>query len=253
MALSSNPYGENDLFKDFKSRNFTNDAYKSTNPMAQKAFLDSNNTFKISPNPVLKVRVRPFNAVISKKSLFDGLEENDPSLEGNFAIKSNPKRLIIKPHNKASVNESITNSQGHASKFVACEKENTFSGEIFTTSMPPINLMDEDTDRRVSWLRTAAPQKLSRPKFHESAAENTIEQMGNQTVQSEFDTNDDLEEGRLQILILIILFKCLFFKKVTLIFQLLVINQHEMIPSVKAPIMNLTYQLGHQFILLASF
>lgn len=164
MSLTNNPYGENELFKGFNSTPLSNDTMRSTNPIAQKAFLDSNNAFKISPNPTSKVRVRPFNAVITKKSLFDGLEEHDPSFDGNFSIKSNPKRLIIKPHvnkdHQISTNEVFPERQSISSIFVATQKEINIP-EPFDTKISQV--MDQDTDRRVSWLRTV-PQKINQDK-----------------------------------------------------------------------------------------
>lgn len=115
-----------------------------TNPLAQRALLASS-TSKVLPNQVLKDRVRAFNAGASKKNLFDGLKENDPSLQRSFAIKSNPKRLIKIPIIKTTtVNELDVNSQSNISK------TNDFDGEALTTPIPCANdtnnIMDEDTD-----------------------------------------------------------------------------------------------------------
>lgn len=186
--MSSNPYGENELFKGFKSNAFSNETYKSTNPNIQKAFLESNNTLKISPNLASKIKIRPINAVISKKCLFDGLEEHDASLEGNFTIKSNPKRLIL--NSKKSNQTSSVESEAFNTSSVKDERE-SFNHQIS-------NEMDQNTDRRVSWLRTI-PQKINRDDHRKSTdKENTILHVGGSTTLSKFDSSvaneNDIEE-----------------------------------------------------------
>lgn len=144
-----------------------------TNPLAQRALLASS-TSKVLPNQVLKDRVRAFNAGASKKNLFDGLKENDPSLQRSFAIKSNPKRLIKIPIIKTTtVNELDVNSQSNISK------TNDFDGEALTTPIPCANntnnIMDEDTD------------SLSRQALSGNIAKSVVvEQITNQGIAASF-------------------------------------------------------------------
>lgn len=144
-----------------------------TNPLAQRALLASS-TSKVLPNQVLKDRVRAFNAGASKKNLFDGLKENDPSLQRSFAIKSNPKRLITIPIIKTTtVNELDVNSQSNISK------TNDFDGEALTTPIPSANntnnIMDEDTN------------SLSRQALSGNIAKSVVvEQITNQGIAASF-------------------------------------------------------------------
>lgn len=182
LAMTGNPYGDNELFKGLKPSPMPNEAFKPTNPLAQKALLESSSNFKISPNAsVSKIKVKPVTAVASKKSLFDGLEEYDASLEESFTIKTSAKRLIIKPRTpmdaNKSMNDSLLRSTRDDSKVI--EKENvpeTFQNQIPTTPFVDNN-PDRDSDRRVSWLRTAPQNIRARPNIRDNAADTTINQL----------------------------------------------------------------------------
>lgn len=181
LALTSNPYGDNELFKGLPPASTPSEAFKPTNPLAQKALLESSSNFKISPNTsVSKLKVKAVSAVVTKKSLFDGLEEYDASLEESFTIKTSAKRLIIKP--RASIDASKTNHESllkihDDSKIV--EKENvpeTFQNQIPISPFVDNNV-DQDSDRRVSWLRTAPQNIRARPNIRDQAADTTISQL----------------------------------------------------------------------------
>ncbi|XP_054734622.1 nuclear pore complex protein Nup98-Nup96 [Anastrepha obliqua] len=97
LSKVTSPYGDNPIFKDLKRSDET-DATRATNPAAQKAILESTLTqFKVSTRSSPSVvRVKPITSALTKKSLFEGLEEFDSSVE-TFSLKPNAKRLIIKP------------------------------------------------------------------------------------------------------------------------------------------------------------
>lgn len=181
LALTGNPYGDNELFKGLKPLiGVSEETLKATNPAAQKALLESSNNFKISPSPGSRIRVKPINVVGTKKSLFDGLEEYDASLDESFSLKTNPKRLIIKPRTSLNISrpneESLLNKTRENPKIV--EKEN--EPEVFQNQIPfspPVG-DDQDNDRRVSWLRTAPSQGIrQRPKLRDSASDSTFTQI----------------------------------------------------------------------------
>lgn len=208
FSLASNPYGDNELFKNLKPVDLSNDVLRATNPAAQKALLDSSNNFKISPNSSSKIKVKPISAVITKKSLFDGLEENDPSLEESFTIKPNPKRLIIKPRSsmgsarKPSNDDSMIKPSNESS--IVIGKENDSPGEIFRNQIPLTQpFMDDDTDRRVSWLRTAPSQAIrARPKLRDSPADTTINQLVGQQANKENDVSKGLDSSAINTSVL---------------------------------------------------
>lgn len=183
LALTNNPYGDNDLFKGLKpSIGLSEDSLKATNPAAQKALLEASSNFRVSPSaskPVLKVR--PISAVVTKKSLFDGLEEYDASLDESFSLKPNPKRLIIKP--RVSLNLSKANEDSLLDRtrdeLKITEKEND-APESFRNQISSMQQLseDKDSDRRVSWLRTAPSQGIrGRPKLRETIGETTFSQI----------------------------------------------------------------------------
>lgn len=180
LSLITNPYGDNELFKGLKpSIGVSEDTLKVTNPAAQKALLDSTSNFKVSPNSTSRIKVKPISAVVTKKSLFDGLEEYDASLEESFSLKVNPKRLIIKPRvslntSKPLEESSILSKTREYPK--STEKEND-APESFRNQIPQLQpLADEqDSDRRVSWLRTVNPR--ARPGLRETVGDSTINQM----------------------------------------------------------------------------
>lgn len=204
LALASNPYGENELFKGLKPcTGFSEDSLKVTNPAAQKALLENSNNFKISPNVGTKIRVKPISGAVTKKSLFDGLEEYDASLDESFSLKPNPKRLIIKP--RVSLNTSRPNEESKMFK-TREETPNQSSGigekendqpEVFHNQIASTQADDQDSDRRVSWLRTAPAQGIrARPKLRETIGETTFTQLTQsgpnkeqETAQSQPDAN----------------------------------------------------------------
>lgn len=186
LAMVTSPYGDNPIFKDIKPlTGATADSLKPTNPTAQKAILEgANQQFKVSPKVTGSgVRVKPVGAAtLSKKSLFEGLEEYDSTLEESFSLKPNAKRLIIKPkvstptitiQNRAaqSVNDSIT-------------KEEPSSRESFHNQIPvhPVEIQpsgsnNQDTSRRVSWLQSNALDKVRQNnRLSETVLETTIKE-----------------------------------------------------------------------------
>lgn len=116
MALTSSPYGDSPIFKDLKSSGMSDDALKATNPAAQKAILETkSNQYKVSPKPTTSIKTKPVVGILSKKSLFDGLEEHDSTIEENFNLSVNPRRLIIKKKNRNNLNLSSADSNNDGS------------------------------------------------------------------------------------------------------------------------------------------
>lgn len=187
LSLCINPYGDNELFKGLKPiGGASEDILRATNPAAQKAFLESGNSFKVSPHAGSKIKVKPINAVASKKSLFDGLEEYDASLDESFSLKTNPKRLIIKPRVSLNVSKPNNDEQSvsmfnktHEDPRIAT-KENETPNSSFRNQIPLVQpaVDEEDSDRRVSWLRTAPSQGIRpRPKLREAGGDTTYSQI----------------------------------------------------------------------------
>ncbi|XP_038105897.1 nuclear pore complex protein Nup98-Nup96 [Culex quinquefasciatus] len=184
LAMVTSPYGDNPIFKDIKPLSgASEDSLKPTNPSAQKAILEgANQQFKVSPKVTGSgVKVKPVGAAtLSKKSLFEGLEEYDSTLEESFSLKPNAKRLIIKPK---SATPTIT-IQNRSSLAAATSQLNdsakeTFQNQIPTDREPGPN---PDTSRRVSWLQSNALEKARQAQLHsESILDSTLKEFAPST------------------------------------------------------------------------
>lgn len=201
LSKVTSPYGDNPIFKDLK-RSEENDPTKATNPAAQKAILESgnvNNQFKVSTKSSPSVvRVKPIGSSLTKKSLFEGLEEFDASVE-SFSLKPNAKRLILKPKNNQSLSTVGGSTQtpptshqntpqrqlpGSGSGLASDVRNESFSGEIPTappqsssvtiapssggrstplSSTANVNTASLDSSRRESWLH---PNNLEKVRQH---------------------------------------------------------------------------------------
>lgn len=168
LQMATSPYGDNPIYKDLKPSSTTSeDALKVTNPAAQKAMLESlSNKYKVSPAIGNAVRVKPIGQ-LSKKSLFDGLEEYDASLAESFTLKPNAKRLIIKPkgspaakplqESNTTLDDSLRLKTGPnviTSSVSTPEKPHFETSERFDNVIPATAQPPVDNGRRVSWLQT---------------------------------------------------------------------------------------------------
>ncbi|XP_055923020.1 nuclear pore complex protein Nup98-Nup96 [Eupeodes corollae] len=181
LSKVTSPYGDNPIFKDLK-RNDETDALRATNPVAQKAILESTGSqFKISAKPSSNsIKIKPVGSALTKKALFEGLEEFDSSVE-TFSLKPNAKRLVIKPK-PSTPNTSLSGVSGtpqsakpsviapsSATSSNANQRNNeSFSGEIPQENIPPSN-KDADTSRRESWLHPNNLEKVRQQNVHHKA------------------------------------------------------------------------------------
>ncbi|KXJ76360.1 hypothetical protein RP20_CCG009822 [Aedes albopictus] len=184
LAMVTSPYGDNPIFKDIKPlTGATAESLKPTNPTAQKAILEgANQQFKVSPKVAGSgVRIKPVGAAtLSKKSLFEGLEEYDSTLEESFSLKPNAKRLIIKP--KASTPTiTIANRLPTSANDSTTAKDDPTAKESFRNQIPvnPVEPQSagQDTSRRVSWLQSNALDKVRQSnRLSESVLDTTIKE-----------------------------------------------------------------------------
>ncbi|CAK1554264.1 unnamed protein product [Leptosia nina] len=113
LTLAARPYGDSPLFKDLLPDTSTTaeDVLKPTNPAAVKAVLDSSSAaYKVTSPTAGRLKVLPRPVTQHKKSLFDGLEESDASLEDKLTLKPSRKRLVLRP-NRSSMDNSQTNNR----------------------------------------------------------------------------------------------------------------------------------------------
>ncbi|XP_050359965.1 nuclear pore complex protein Nup98-Nup96 isoform X2 [Nymphalis io] len=100
LSLAARPYGDTPLFKDLLPDNSrsSEDALKATNPACVKAALQGAHYRVASPPSRLALAPRP--VAHDRKSLFDGLEESDASLEDKLSLKPSRKRLVLRPNTR---------------------------------------------------------------------------------------------------------------------------------------------------------
>ncbi|XP_053680653.1 nuclear pore complex protein Nup98-Nup96 [Anopheles nili] len=214
LAMATSPYGDNPIFKGIKPLvGPTEESLKPTNPSAQKAIMEgSNYQLKLSSRSgsADRVKVKPLGAAQLKKSIFEGLEEYDSTLEDSFTLKPNAKRLIIKPRPSKSTiiipeadgREGTQNLSSGANTSIVAEHSistpthGAGAGESFRNQIPahPTDGLasgahqqqhqqsgSTDNGRRVSWLQSnvldkVRQQQSSNQRLSESVLDNTIKE-----------------------------------------------------------------------------
>ncbi|XP_012260239.2 nuclear pore complex protein Nup98-Nup96 isoform X2 [Athalia rosae] len=166
LALVSAPFGDSPLLKNLlPASGKTEDLLKPTNATARSL---NSPQYKIATNnssPKVKARAVT-NAQLSKKSLFEGLEEEDPILQEAFQPRANAKRLVLRPKPITVTDvqsiDRVVNSVGI--------KESQTSQEPITESANKENLQQDDVprpadDRRssTSWLKSTLSRKNKSP------------------------------------------------------------------------------------------
>ncbi|KAL7727665.1 hypothetical protein ACLKA6_013265 [Drosophila palustris] len=155
LSKVTSPYGDTPIFKDLKRNNDDVDATRATNPVAQQALLDLNsNQFKIAQKESpIGIRVKALGSSKNHKSMFDGLEEFDASVEG-FNLKPNVKRLVIKPK---AMSDGGNLSNPSRSQRESCNEANNSPVTAAANPNPA------DSSRRESWLH---PNNLAKVRQH---------------------------------------------------------------------------------------
>ncbi|KAF7396599.1 hypothetical protein HZH66_007461 [Vespula vulgaris] len=169
LALVSAPFGDSPLLKNLlPASGKTEELLKPTNATSK---ILSNSQYKVATNnksPKIKTRIVS-TAQLSKKSLFEGLEEEDPVLSEAFQPRPNAKRLVLRPkpitnstthslnensesHTKNdSREERIDNSNVHNSSIEAIDKENK--------NLETNRQFSADRKSSTSWLKSSLPRK----------------------------------------------------------------------------------------------
>uniref|UniRef100_A0A8C2DJS7 Nuclear pore complex protein Nup98-Nup96 n=1 Tax=Cyprinus carpio TaxID=7962 RepID=A0A8C2DJS7_CYPCA len=108
-ALAYSPFGDSPLFRNpLSDPKKKEERLKPTNPAAQKA-LTTPTQYKLTPRPATRVRPKALSSSGSSKSqLFDGLDDNEPSLNnGAFMPRKSIKKLVLKNLNNSSLYNSL--------------------------------------------------------------------------------------------------------------------------------------------------
>uniref|UniRef100_A0A8C1PTZ0 Nuclear pore complex protein Nup98-Nup96 n=1 Tax=Cyprinus carpio TaxID=7962 RepID=A0A8C1PTZ0_CYPCA len=112
-ALAYSPFGDSPLFRNpLSDPKKKEERLKPTNPAAQKA-LTTPTQYKLTPRPATRVRPKALSSSGSSKSqLFDGLDDNEPSLNnGAFMPRKSIKKLVLKNLNNSSLYNSSVNRE----------------------------------------------------------------------------------------------------------------------------------------------
>lgn len=96
-TLAYSPFGDSPLFRNpMSDPKKKEERLKPTNPAAQKA-LTTPTHYKLTPRPATRVRPKALQTGSSKSQLFDGLDDDEPSLSnGSFMPKKSIKKLVLK-------------------------------------------------------------------------------------------------------------------------------------------------------------
>ncbi|XP_061727101.1 nuclear pore complex protein Nup98-Nup96 [Cydia pomonella] len=130
LSLVARPYGDSPLFKDLVPDTSTTaeDALKPTNPAAVAAVLANDANYRVGSSVSrLTVLPRATSHPQVHKSLFDGLEEYDASMDDQLTLKPSRKRLVLRPKNTATPEPETQNrsldEQNHRDVPTQTEKE----------------------------------------------------------------------------------------------------------------------------------
>ncbi|XP_033491350.2 nuclear pore complex protein Nup98-Nup96 isoform X1 [Epinephelus lanceolatus] len=109
-VLAYSPYGDSPLFRNpLSDPKKKEERLKPTNPTAQKA-LTTPTHYKLTPRPATRVRPKALTSSgASKSQLFDGLDDDEPSLtNGAFIPRKSIKKLVLKNLNSSQYSSPVT-------------------------------------------------------------------------------------------------------------------------------------------------
>lgn len=173
LALVSAPFGDSPLLKNLlPASGKTEELLKPTNAASK---IINSSQYKVTANnksPKIKTRVISTDQ-LSKKSLFEGLEEEDPVLSETFQPRPNAKRLVLrpKPITNSTVQLSNENSDSHTKN--DSREERIKSPSLHNDSNETIDKENQNletnrqfaADRKssISWLKSSLPSKNKVP------------------------------------------------------------------------------------------
>ena len=171
LALVSAPFGDSPLLKNLlPASGKTEELLKPTNSMNRS--LNSPQYKVTTSNNSPKVKARVITAGhLSNKSLFEGLEEEDPSLLEAFQPRLNAKRLVLRPKavtnistHSADNNVSVVNNSNIESRETTSPKSGESSPKTEITNkeneiQETNRRLSQDRRSSTSWLKSTIPRK----------------------------------------------------------------------------------------------
>ncbi|XP_014603478.1 PREDICTED: nuclear pore complex protein Nup98-Nup96 [Polistes canadensis] len=169
LALVSSPFGDSPLLKNLlPASGKTEELLKPTNAASRMLNSPQYKVATSNKSPKLKTRMVS-NTQLSKKSLFEGLEEEDPVLSEAFQPRPNAKRLVLrpKPITNSTTESSNENSESHAKN--DSREERLDNSSLHNSSIEAVDKENKNvetnkqfsSDRKssTSWLRSTFPRK----------------------------------------------------------------------------------------------
>lgn len=198
LLLTSNPYGDNPLFRNLiQDTNKREELLKPTSPAAQRSLLSSQ--YKVSPLPAAKIKPKAVVGPTSSKvtSMFHGLEDEE-SLQPNDSFVPRPsiKKLVVKPKQGAERSQSLVENTSLTSPPPASAKSVTFTRAPLTVpltdglgEMPPVSrcvvassspprLNLDDSPPAMTSPDTSTAHVTGTPKSNLQSLDDTVSQLG---------------------------------------------------------------------------
>ncbi|XP_061846102.1 nuclear pore complex protein Nup98-Nup96 isoform X2 [Colius striatus] len=182
-SLTYSPFGDSPLFRNpMSDPKKKEERLKPTNPAAQKA-LTTPTHYKLTPRPATRVRPKALQSAGSAKShLFDGLEDDEPSLSnGAFMPKKSIKKLVLKNLNSSS----LFSPDSRDAEDLASPSEYPENGDRFFLSVPP------DENHRPDGEREEEEDHHEVTKFYTNPISKPIPQSPESTLQKQQSSVDD--------------------------------------------------------------
>ncbi|XP_037293969.1 nuclear pore complex protein Nup98-Nup96 isoform X2 [Manduca sexta] len=202
LALAARPYGDQPLYKDLLPDHGTTaeEVLKPTNPAALKAVLErADGAYKVA-SPHAKLRVQPRHSLQQdKKSLFDGLEESDATLEDKLCLKPSRKRLVLRNHasnEQRSEQHSEQRSEQHSEHGEQRSERNDSNTRGDSRLSSPKQMIEKEkpvdldsnnldkessntdtSERRASWLTTKPLRKPPLASVNPDVVENSVREL----------------------------------------------------------------------------
>ncbi|XP_011861839.1 PREDICTED: nuclear pore complex protein Nup98-Nup96 isoform X3 [Vollenhovia emeryi] len=169
LALVSAPFGDSPLLKNLlPASGKTDELLKPTNPAAK--VLNSPQYRVTANNKSPKIKARVVSSVqLSKKSLFDGLEEEDPVITEAFQPRPSAKRLVLRP--KSATNSSVqspTENGETVTRNGTADDRTDISSVVHSNNIEvndkenhsqDNNRLANDRRSSTSWLKSTLPRK----------------------------------------------------------------------------------------------
>ncbi|XP_075436680.1 nuclear pore complex protein Nup98-Nup96 isoform X3 [Ascaphus truei] len=170
-TLAYSPYGDSPLFRnpisDPKKRE---ERLKPTNPAAQKA-LTTPTHYKLTPRPATRVRPKPLQTGTAKTQLFDGLDDDEPSLSnGAFMPKKSIKKLVLK-----NLSSSLYSPVSREADELASPPLYSENGERSIETRPDVDRQDqEETTTSFYPIHFSKPLPQGQENKHMNSLDDTI-------------------------------------------------------------------------------